>query len=1271
MSDIFLNLKEERANAIFSYYNNYTTYLSELELDGEPGNFGPEDAAGRFEAFNELIELYHLELQDSIGYLYSSNGYAETGPGTPDSGFWWENAKPTNSNAAWFFTDTNATTHYYSINNKLEPYRRHPYLHWNQYGSIIGSFDNLGWKNLDDRSSYTDSENPFATDSNFRMAEPLEYYGNSDNLLWGKIVYDGEWAYRNRYIGNTSYSTRTNTGFYDYETPTRSLTNLVDSNVDPSVWSIVRDTRWGNGNNDFPLLLVTHTIENHSGNTTGTFDIPLTESPSLGNLFHNTYNDDTNKIYTFEITGSSDVGSIRRYSYINGTPGITPGDLNSSSMRFQSDYAITDHIDTSSGSFRISGDPSLPTGWYLICTTNSSYGFVLEITEINTIITDPGPPEVSYKEYVYENALWPTPNSAELNAEHVLFIQLPSIPEGIKTGDYTDGRAHVWESIYSNYSSSFTDAIEGITSQVQSVNNRLDSIVDYDYSIISTEGVAGDEIYLAETQDYQTALNDWLTEWIALYGGSPASYSTYDAKWSNNQLDALINDGLGGIKQLVDFNSNYTGPRTGILQDRVSEIYDDIVGEYTLGTDEKWNPAQNEANENNTGEFNSTTLNWYRFEICASPRLNRENGFLTTALNAWRTYQAKINEVSNLENEIDDFSAEPPLNREYDIIPTDVVVSTDEEDVINIEWEAAKAASSYDIEFKEGLAGSWETLVSEFGYVDPGPHGPPGSENIPDFEQDPPTSYSQEAYTIGQQAIVAPTGITDVDAATDLVDDFTIYDFGLEIDGDSEIIVQIKGLDALTWDALKTAINNYFEENNISATTQIVESDPIQINILSNSNGNGSTLIINPGPTNDIIAAMSASLSSETTGSTFFSPGKTYYFRIKTNNGYDTTLGDVGDINDKDWDSQSFWSYFHPNVINDITLHGHVGYITWDPPDDLLVGGIEDNGVTKSDQHARLEWKEDSAAAEYNIYRATSVNGGYSLIGTTTNNFYEDTSAIPGFVYYYSIQSKAGSDYVDYDENGILLSNPITSSRTEGIQGKRLWQTITLEATTKDKKEITLTWTPLSGATGYIVYKSNVETGPFRPITEDDATDRIITDTTYIDDEPAKQFVDTNYSSSTDGISDSDYIANHRYYFIVVATSPSGAPTVKQYFITSPASGLWTIQDIVDSISQKILDLDVVICEIVPMENLEDNTVYKIRFSTRNESEQARIEIIDGTFGDSLLPLLGEMQSAQSGGGAYPGVNSYYRVQAVEIISGNQVRTSEFSNIATGTRPII
>jgi hypothetical protein len=197
-----------------------------------------------------------------------------------------------------------------------------------------------------------------------------------------------------------------------------------------------------------------------------------------------------------------------------------------------------------------------------------------------------------------------------------------------------------------------------------------------------------------------------------------------------------------------------------------------------------------------------------------------------------------------------------------------------------------------------------------------------------------------------------------------------------------------------------------------------------------------------------------------------------------------------------------------------------------------------------------------------------------------------------------------------------------------------------------------------------------VENGTYSYLSEDDATELLISGSPYDDARPARQFFEPEYSSTSDGIPDTDYIASIRYYFIAVCTANDGdfTQTVRQYYITSPASGTWTCQDIATAIQAAFTNgLDNLVCELVAMENPEPH--YKIRITTKAEGTDAAVSIGGGTFGNDLLTIL-PVIGPEPGDGAYLAIEKYYKVQAVEVVSGEIVRYSELSNVAIGLRPI-
>jgi len=58
--------RDERANAILSYYTNLQEYNTQTDADGT--DVDEDKPQGQFKAFNDLIKLHHDELQAIVGY---------------------------------------------------------------------------------------------------------------------------------------------------------------------------------------------------------------------------------------------------------------------------------------------------------------------------------------------------------------------------------------------------------------------------------------------------------------------------------------------------------------------------------------------------------------------------------------------------------------------------------------------------------------------------------------------------------------------------------------------------------------------------------------------------------------------------------------------------------------------------------------------------------------------------------------------------------------------------------------------------------------------------------------------------------------------------------------------------------------------------------------------------------------------------------------------------------------------------------------------------
>ncbi|MGY4706234.1 fibronectin type III domain-containing protein [Candidatus Bipolaricaulota sp. J31] len=124
----------------------------------------------------------------------------------------------------------------------------------------------------------------------------------------------------------------------------------------------------------------------------------------------------------------------------------------------------------------------------------------------------------------------------------------------------------------------------------------------------------------------------------------------------------------------------------------------------------------------------------------------------------------------------------------------------------------------------------------------------------------------------------------------------------------------------------------------------------------------------------------------------------------------------------------------------------------------------------------RITWSASAAAALYIVYRADSENGDYQEVGSTSETAFDDTSVVPGTVYWYKVQacnnagcsatSTADFGYAGEAEEQLPPAAPTGLSASDGTYTDR----------------VRVTWDEVSGAAFYEVYRTLNPTGTFTQI---------------------------------------------------------------------------------------------------------------------------------------------------------------------------------------------
>jgi fibronectin type 3 domain-containing protein len=161
------------------------------------------------------------------------------------------------------------------------------------------------------------------------------------------------------------------------------------------------------------------------------------------------------------------------------------------------------------------------------------------------------------------------------------------------------------------------------------------------------------------------------------------------------------------------------------------------------------------------------------------------------------------------------------------------------------------------------------------------------------------------------------------------------------------------------------------------------------------------------------------------------------------------------------------------------------------PPAPISVSAM---GVSMS--AIQVTWVRILNATSYRVFKSTSETGAFAVVDTVTSNTYYDTGLVPGSVFYYKVS--ALNDLGESEQSAAVLA-------TTAVPGK-------VSARFVSPASIIVTWTLVTEATSYNVYRDTSDTGTF-------SFSRTLT---------------------TDTLVDSGLAAGIRYYYRIRAVNNSG-----------------------------------------------------------------------------------------------------------------------------------
>ena len=110
--------------------------------------------------------------------------------------------------------------------------------------------------------------------------------------------------------------------------------------------------------------------------------------------------------------------------------------------------------------------------------------------------------------------------------------------------------------------------------------------------------------------------------------------------------------------------------------------------------------------------------------------------------------------------------------------------------------------------------------------------------------------------------------------------------------------------------------------------------------------------------------------------------------------------------------------------------------------------------ISNTTTGVKITWGNVTGAEKYNVYRKVS-GGEYKYIGATSKTYYTDKTAKSGTKYYYAIRAKRDDSISSQSASlsKIYLDNP------------------TLNTPSSTKSGVKLTWSKITGAEGYVIYR--------------------------------------------------------------------------------------------------------------------------------------------------------------------------------------------------------
>jgi fibronectin type 3 domain-containing protein len=234
------------------------------------------------------------------------------------------------------------------------------------------------------------------------------------------------------------------------------------------------------------------------------------------------------------------------------------------------------------------------------------------------------------------------------------------------------------------------------------------------------------------------------------------------------------------------------------------------------------------------------------------------------------------------------------------------------------------------------------------------------------------------------------------------------------------------------------------------------------------------TLAVPPEAPQGLSAAALSSSSIRLTWNTVAKAGSYKIYRSRTAGGDYADIGNSDVTNYTDTDLNGLTAYYYK--VSALGSDGVEGALsnsaTASTPEDPLPAPQGLSAAALSSASIGLSWDPVEGAASYKVYRSGSGDGNYAALDTSSTTSYTNSSLAPSTAYYYKVSAIASGG-----AEGALSLFAMAATPAEPPPAPQ-----NLSASALSSSSIAITWTAVTGAVSYKIYRSGTATGTFAEI---------------------------------------------------------------------------------------------------------------------------------------------------------------------------------------------